>query len=64
VVGDSVSIQLANEITCRMAWILLFVNCVTAIAIAVTCTAQGWYQAENNLQPGACTLIIEVYQSN
>jgi hypothetical protein len=48
-----------------MAWILLFVNCVTATAKAVRFTAQGWNQAENNPEPGACTLpIIEVYQSN
>jgi len=47
-----------------MAWIL-FVNCVTAIAKAVRCTAQGWNQAEKNPEPGACTLpIIEVYLSN
>ena len=48
-----------------MAWILLFVNGVTAVAKAVRCTAQGWNQADNNPQPGACTLpITEVYQSN
>jgi len=48
-----------------MAWILLFVNCVTAIAKVVRCTTQGWNQAENNPEPGACTLlIIEVYQSS
>lgn len=48
-----------------MTWILLFANCVKAIAKAVRCMAHGWNQAENNPEPGACTLpIIEVYLSN
>jgi hypothetical protein len=48
-----------------MTWILLFVNGITTVAKTVRCTAQEWNQAENNPEPGACTLpIIEVYQSN
>lgn len=48
-----------------MAWILYFLNCVTVVAKAVRCTAQGWNQAENNPKSGACTVpIIAAYQSN